>query len=185
MLSRGSNNRQANYFGESGRSQSPMTRKSKAARKRAKPAKEEPLLNKMGRPLSIADRDQAKKILGGLGAIQASWKEAAAVLNMHESTLGRMFQRWPDVKDAFDSAKLGGVVGLKRNQFKLAEKNATMAIFLGMNYAGQKDMRATVHSGDVKHSHEHSIVGMMLKEIDNESRGKPAIEHRKDEGKTA
>lgn len=163
-----------------------MTRKTKAAPKGAKPAEtEEGLAYKNGRPFALDDRESIKKLLAGLGSIQASWLECAAVLNIGEATLWRMFKRWPDVKDAFDSAKLGGVVGLKRNQFKLAEKNATMAIFLGMNYAGQKDMRATHHSGEVKHSHEHSVVGMMLKEIDQEARGAPMIEHQKSEGKAA
>jgi hypothetical protein len=30
-------------------------------------------------------------------------------------------------------------IKLRRNQFKLSEKNAAMAIFLGKNYLGQKD----------------------------------------------
>ena len=161
-----------------------MTRKSKAVAK-TKPAKQQPLKNKMVRPLAMADREQAKKILGGLGSIQASWKEAAAVLGLSEASLTRMFHRWPDVKDAFDSAKEAGKVGLRRTQFDLSKRNATMAIFLGMNYLGQKDYRNSAFSGEVKHSHEHSIVGMMLKEIDEEQRGAPVIEHRKDEGKAA
>lgn len=40
--------------------------------------------------------------------------------------------------------KKTGLMGLKirlrRNQFKLSEKNAAMAIFLGKNYLGQKDV---------------------------------------------
>ena len=32
-----------------------------------------------------------------------------------------------------------GRTSLRRYQFKLAEKNAAMAIFLGKNYLGQKD----------------------------------------------
>jgi hypothetical protein len=53
-----------------------------------------------------------------------------------------------------------------------------MAIFLGMNYLEQKDMRNFNHSGDVKHSHEHTVIGMMLKEIDEEAREMPMIEHQ-------
>jgi hypothetical protein len=43
--------------------------------------------------------------------------------------------------------KKTGLMGLKirlrRNQFKLSEKNAAMAIFLGKNYLGQKDVVET------------------------------------------
>jgi hypothetical protein len=154
-----------------------MSRKTRAAR-RVKPAKEHHLTFKSGRKFAIADAESAKRVLGGLGAIMATWKECAAVLQISEATMHRLFLRWPDVKDAYDSGKCGGLVGLRRSQFKLADRNATMGIFLGMNYLGQKDMRNTHLSGEVKHSHEHSIIGMLLKEIDEESRGAPLIEHQ-------
>lgn len=46
-------------------------------------------------------------------------------------------------------AKNGGMalkIKLRRNQFKLSEKSAAMAIFLGKNYLGQKDSPETNNS---------------------------------------
>lgn len=46
-------------------------------------------------------------------------------------------------KEAFSEAKKRGFakakVSIRRNQMKLSEKSAAMAIFLGKNYLGQKD----------------------------------------------
>lgn len=135
-----------------------------------------PLLTKQGRAFAMADREQAKKLLGGLGAIMASWEECATALGIGEVTLWRMFKRWPDTQDAYEDGKNAGKIGLRRDQFALAKKNATMGIFLGMNYLGQKDLRNVQVDGNI--SHEHSIVGAMLKEIDDEARGVKTIEHQ-------
>lgn len=160
-------------------------RRSKAVRTRAKPAKQEVLVNKGGRPFAVKDKDEAIKILGGLGAIMATWKECAAVLGITEPTLMAVFKRWPETEDAYKSGKEGGKVSLRRAQFDTAKKgNATLLVFLGLNYLDQRDLRNVNHSGSVQHSVEHSIVGMMLKEIDEEQRG-PVIEHRPGEGKAA
>ena len=46
-------------------------------------------------------------------------------------------------KEAFAEAKKKGIakakVSIRRNQMKLSEKSAAMAIFLGKNYLGQRD----------------------------------------------
>lgn len=42
-------------------------------------------------------------------------------------------------KDVFSEKREGGKASLRRTQWKLAENNATMAIFLGKQYLGQKD----------------------------------------------
>ena len=167
-----------------------MSRKTRAAQ-RAKPAKEVEvpvtyeLGRKTGRKWVMGDFETAKSILGGLGAIMATWKECAAVLQISEATLMRIFHRWPEVKNAYDMGKAGGRVGLRRSQFKLADRNATMAIFLGMNYLEQKDMRNVQHGGEVKHSHEHTVIGMMLKEIDEEARSAPSLELSANKGQAA
>lgn len=145
--------------------------------RKPKAPKEEPLAFKNGRQFAYGDKDHAMKLLSGLGAIMATWKECAAVLGITEQTLNMMFRRWPDVKDAFESGKSGGKVSLRRNQFDLAKKNATMAIFLGLNYLDQQDLRQVNMGGRIDHKHEHSLMVTMLKEIDEESRSRPLIEH--------
>ena len=42
--------------------------------------------------------------------------------------------------DAFNTTSEIGKSSLRRIQFRLAEKNASMAIFLGKQYLGQKDV---------------------------------------------
>jgi hypothetical protein len=153
-----------------------MSRQTRSARRH--PPKEHPIQTKKGRKWAIADVEAAKRVLGGLGALMATWAECATALGISEATLSRIFKRWPDAKEAYEDGKNGGKISLRRTQFKLADRNATMAIFLGMNYLEQKDMRNFNHSGDVKHSHEHTVIGMMLKEIDEEAREMPMIEHQ-------
>lgn len=50
-----------------------------------------------------------------------------------KDTYGRRFA------EVFAEKRVGGLISLRRSQFRLAEKNAAMAIFLGKNYLGQKD----------------------------------------------
>lgn len=60
--------------------------------------------------------------------------EIAAVLKCSEDTLGRRFAT--ELKEGRNARN--GMLRVK--QFKLADKSAAMAIFLGKNYLGQKDI---------------------------------------------
>ncbi len=42
--------------------------------------------------------------------------------------------------EVYKVVSMDGKISLRRAQFKLAEKSAAMAIFLGKNYLGQKEM---------------------------------------------
>lgn len=44
-----------------------------------------------------------------------------------------------EARTAFDDGRLEGFVSLRRKQFAMAEKNPTMAIWLGKQYLGQSD----------------------------------------------
>lgn len=85
-------------------------------------------------------------MLRGLGRIQCTDREAAAALGVALNTLKLFFERHPEARDEFDDGKEEGFVSLRRKQFKLAENNAAMAIWLGKQYLGQKDR--TELSGD-------------------------------------
>lgn len=79
--------------------------------------------------------------LRALGRIQTTVKEAASVLRVSERTLQNFFAEYPDAKEAHDAGKLEACASLRRQQFKLAENgNATMAIWLGKQYLGQRDV---------------------------------------------
>ena len=91
----------------------------------------------MGRPRKEID----KKIFESLCGLQCTLEEIAGVFDCSADTIERWCKR--EYKQTFaevykkHSAK--GKMSLRRTQFKLAEKSAAMAIFLGKNYLGQKD----------------------------------------------
>lgn len=85
--------------------------------------------------------DQLIEQIRALGRIQATVEETAAVLRVSLRTLQNFFTEHPDAKEAHEYGKLEGCASLRRKQFALAEKNAGMAIFLGKNYLGQRDIQ--------------------------------------------
>lgn len=85
----------------------------------------------MGRPKKKIDYE----IVSSLAEIFCTQEEIAAVLNLSISTLKRDDEFRTIYKKGIDVAKSS----LRRKQFKLADTNAAMAIFLGKNYLGQKD----------------------------------------------
>src|SRR6476659_9067949 len=87
--------------------------------------------------------------LRGLGSILATTKETAAVLGVHEDTVFEAFKREPELREIFMAAKETGKASLRRVQFNLAQRNASMAIFLGKNLLGQTDQQAYRFSGTV------------------------------------
>ena len=52
-------------------------------------------------------------------------------------------------RNVFENGRAGGLESLRRIQFKLAETNAAMAIFLGKTYLGQSDRRELERSGAI------------------------------------
>ena len=76
-----------------------------------------------------------------LCAIQCTRDEIAGVLGVSYQTL----ERWckatygTDFVTIFSEKRQLGKASLRRNQYKLAEKNPTMAIWLGKQYLGQND----------------------------------------------
>ena len=90
-----------------------------------------------GRPQKEID----KKIFENLCGLQCTLEEIAGVFDCSVDTIERWCKR--EYRETFaevykkHSAK--GKMSLRRTQFKLAEKSAAMAIFLGKNYLGQKD----------------------------------------------
>lgn len=96
--------------------------------------------------LQVADA-KTMQTLKGLGQIQATTKETAAVLGITESGLFDWFKREPASREAWLAAKEEGKASLRRTQMQLATKNAAMAIFLGKNLLGQSDKQEVEHSG--------------------------------------
>jgi len=103
--------------------------------------------NKGGRPRKLtADKATVDHIIG-MAAIFCTKAEVAAVLRVSRPTLDKFFDDNPEVAAAFEDGFGTGKMSLKRKQFKLADKNAAMAIFLGKNYLGQSDRQDHQHTG--------------------------------------
>lgn len=82
-----------------------------------------------------------QKIFENLCMIQCSIKECCAVLEVDDKTLSKWCKRTYGMpfSEVFAEKRQKGFVSLRRTQFKLAERSAAMAIFLGKNYLGQVD----------------------------------------------
>ncbi|MGH8321600.1 MAG: hypothetical protein ACRESI_06570 [Gammaproteobacteria bacterium] len=80
-------------------------------------------------------------VIEGLGRIQATYEEAAAVIGLPLSTFSDFKAREPKVSEAFDRGRLVGLSSLRRAQYANAVErmNPTMQIWLGKQYLGQKD----------------------------------------------
>lgn len=98
---------------------------------------------KMGRPKINID----KKIFENLCAIQCTEIEICGCFDCCEDTLNKWCKenyrnengKPMTFSEVFAEKRQKGRASLRRSQFRLAEKNATMAIFLGKQFLGQRD----------------------------------------------
>lgn len=83
------------------------------------------------------DKDQFEKLC----SIMCSEEEICGFFGISHDTLSRWCRQ--EYKktffDVFKDKSSIGKISLRRNQFKMAETNPSMAIFLGKQYLGQKD----------------------------------------------
>lgn len=91
-----------------------------------------------------------------LANIQCTQDEIATFLGVSVRTL----QRDEEFCRLYKKGQDNGRMSLRRIQFKLAEKNTSMAIFLGKQYLGQKDV---VESQLV----ENGILGELTEALEN------------------
>jgi len=91
-----------------------------------------------GRPRKEIDKRQFE----ALCSIQCNKEEICSVLDCGEKTLTAWCEREYGVGfcDIYKIKSAGGKASLRRYQFELAKRNASMAIFLGKQYLGQKDV---------------------------------------------
>ena len=100
---------------------------------------------KRGRPLAEFDKKEFMNLVG-LGCSQEEicwWFRDETGKPANVDTLSRWCKRTFDENFQEYYKKNGGVamkITLRKNQMKLAEKSAAMAIFLGKNYLGQRDV---------------------------------------------
>ena len=87
--------------------------------------------NKGGRPKKVIDYDMVEK----LASLMATQEEIAIFMDCCVKTLQRDDRFCRLFKKGFEKGKMSQ----RRKQAKLADKNASMAIWLGKQYLGQKD----------------------------------------------
>lgn len=96
-------------------------------------------MSNMGRPHKLTDAD--KETFEKLCQLQCTEAEICGFFNCSDDTLNRWCKRTykATFEDTYKKKHVAGLISLRRSQFRLAEINAAMAIFLGKNYLGQTD----------------------------------------------
>lgn len=82
-----------------------------------------------------------KKQFENLCGLQCTLFEICDFFDVEDDTLNSWCKKTygTTFSEVFKKKRGKGQISLRRMQWKLAEKNATMAIFLGKQYLGQKD----------------------------------------------
>ena len=101
----------------------------------------------MARPRKEIDQKQFENLCG----LQCTLEEICGWFGVTDKTLNSWCKRTysESFSEVFRQKRSTGKISLRRSQWKLAEKNANMAIWLGKQYLGQKDQEvqeyAAVH----------------------------------------
>ena len=90
-----------------------------------------------GRPSAEIDQESFEKLC----AMQCTRNEICAWFGITDKTLSRWCEKTygEGFSAVYEKKRENGRISLRRAQFRLAEKSATMAIFLGKQILGQKD----------------------------------------------
>ncbi len=96
---------------------------------------------KNGRPRAKIDQKQFETLC----FYQCTKLEICGVLGVTDKTLERWVKETYNAgfSEVFKQKRQYGLMSLRRSQFKLAEKNATMGIWLGKQYLDQRDRDIT------------------------------------------
>lgn len=120
-----------------------------------------------GNPNGRPPKEINQKQFEALCKIQCTEEEICSVLGVDEATLikwckatyGETFSK------IFKDKKLGGKASLRRTQWKLAEKNVKMSIWLGKQYLGQSEQIQT-HEAQRTQETIEGLKGLEIKFVD-------------------
>ena len=117
-------------------------------------------MKKVGRPKTNIDKSNFEKLC----QMQCTLEEIAGFFDCCDDTINNWCKEVYDdnFSGVYKKKSMAGKISLRRNQFKIAENNASMAIFLGKQYLGQRD------NVEVEHK-DLSKVEELLNEIDKEA----------------
>ena len=93
----------------------------------------------VARPRKDIDREEFEKLCG----LQCTYNEICDWFGVTDKTLNAWCKRTYRMRfsEVFQQKRGLGKISLRRMQFRLAEKSAAMAIFLGKQYLGQTDVQ--------------------------------------------
>lgn len=102
----------------------------------------------MARPQKEIDQKQFENLCG----LQCTREEICGWFDVTDKTLESWCKRtYGNVFSLVFAQKRGkGKISLRRSQWRLAEKNANMAIWLGKQYLDQKDHIETTNGGEIE-----------------------------------
>lgn len=115
----------------------------------------------MARPKKNIDQRQFENLCG----LQCTMEEICDHFDICDETLTRWCKETYGMSfsEVFSIKRQKGKISLRRNQFKLAEKNPTMAIWLGKQYLGQRDEQYIETKQDIKQ--ENPLQGLTTEEL--------------------
>ena len=118
-----------------------------------------------GRPKKEIDKSQFEKLCG----LQCTAEEICNFFEVSDKTLYRWVKKTygENFSAIFQQKRSRGKISLRRTQFRLAESNASMAIFLGKNYLGQSDRPESETTDNGKLS--DLIEGLKLNDLHTET----------------
>lgn len=118
-------------------------------------------MKKVGRPKTNIDKSNFEKLC----QMQCTLEEIAGFFDCCDDTINNWCKEVYDdtFSGVYKKKSMAGKISLRRNQFKIAENNASMAIFLGKQYLGQRD------NIEVEHK-DLSKVEELLNKIDKEAK---------------
>lgn len=114
----------------------------------------------MGRRPKEIDQKQFENLCG----LQCTYDEICSWFDVTDKTLNSWCKRTygKNFSDVFREKRGRGKISLRRTQWELAKKNASMAIFLGKQYLGQSDQGGVIAEKDVR---QEDALSASLKKI--------------------
>ena len=112
----------------------------------------------MARPRKEIDQKQFENLCG----LQCTLEEICGWFGVTDKTLNSWCKRTysESFSEVFRQKRSTGKISLRRSQWKLSEKNANMAIFLGKQYLGQEDEPERQTDGIVQEENDGFLTAM-------------------------
>lgn len=122
-----------------------------------------PTGNPNGRPKKKIDQQEFEKLC----ALQCTLNEVCSWFRVDDVTLNRWCKETygTTFSEVFKVKRGIGQVSLRRSQFQMAEKNPTMAIWLGKQYLGQRENIEIDHGNNEL---MEALTGLVRKQIDHD-----------------